>query len=143
MKLHLAGIVIGSTLGVSGALLVACSSSSNPQPGGITTYDAAGGGDSTAPDTGSPAPDSGTAETGADVTQPPQDAQGDVASDAVSDAPPSCTAQLTDAGCWTCPAKTDASLEYLNQCSGTGVRCVPFSNAALPGYDAGGLPALN
>ena len=108
-NLSLAGLILGSSQALPGALVVACSSSSNPSPQVFNTPE---GGDATSTTTG----DSGT---------------------------PACTAQLSDAGCWTCPTQTDGSVQYLNQCSGTGVRCVGFSNAVLPGYDASGLPPLN
>jgi hypothetical protein len=116
--------------------MVACSSSSNPAPSQpVYTVDAGDGSTGLA--------DTGTADsTGSNPdAQPSQDAQGALA-DGASDAA-TCPPQLSDAGCWTCPTQTDASVQYLNQCSGIGVRCVPFSNAALPGYDASGLPPLN
>jgi hypothetical protein len=136
-NLHFAGFILGSSLALPGALVVACSSSSNPGPQ-QQVYNTPEGGDAT-----STTADSGTPDTGASSeSSTPQDAQGDVVGDA-ADGGIACTPKLSDAGCWTCPAQTDGSVEYLNQCSGTGVRCVGFSNAVLPGYDASGLPPLN
>jgi hypothetical protein len=135
-NLSLAGLILGSSLALPGALVVACSSSSNPSPQVFNTPE---GGDATSTTTG----DSGTPDSGpSSESSTPQDAQGDVIGDA-ADGGSACTAQLSDAGCWTCPTQTDGSVQYLNQCSGTGVRCVGFSNAVLPGYDASGLPPLN
>ena len=135
-NLHLAGVILGSSLALPGALVVACSSSSNPSPQQV--FNTPEGGDATSTTTDSGTPDSGPSPE----SSTPQDAQGDVVGDA-ADGGSACTPQLSDAGCWTCPTQTDGSAQYLNQCSGTGVRCVGFSNAVLPGYDASGLPPLN
>jgi hypothetical protein len=134
-EIQIAGLIFGSTLALTGALVVACSSSSNPAP--QPTYTVEAGGDSPTTDSGTSL-DSGSPESGTSVPEGGDAGVVDAASDAAS-----CTPQFDGgARCWTCPAQSDGSIEYLNQCSGTGVRCVPFSNSVLPGYDAGGLPAL-
>jgi hypothetical protein len=133
-NVQLAGAVLGSSLALAAGLVVACSNSSNPAPV-QPVYTVEAGGDSSSPDSASP-PETGPSETSAPGLE-----GGEASATDASDAG-SCSSQLTDAGCWTCPTRTDASLEYLNQCSGTGVHCAPFNNAVLPGYDASGLPPL-
>jgi hypothetical protein len=131
-----------------GATVAACSSDNSNQTPPVFGEDA---GDATTPvntdagtDTG-PATDDGggssETSTGSDGSVAATDA-GDSGTGADT-AAPGCTSVLSDAGCWTCPSASDGSVEFLNQCSGTGVHCVPFDNLAkLPGYDAG-LPPLN
>ncbi len=137
-------LAVGTALAAPAAFLGACSdSNSNPAP----TVFGDDGGDATSP----PGPDA-TNETGSspdgdapETSSSNPDGAGPDAGDAGAgpETAPSCTPVLTDAGCWTCPSATDGSVEFLNQCYGTGVRCVPFDNLAkLPGYDAG-LPPLH
>lgn len=131
-----------------GLVLAACSSDNSNQTPPVYGGDA---GDATSPVTqdassdGGPATDDGgsASETGtsSDGGSTATDA-GDSGTGAET-SPPACAPVLTDAACWTCPGASDGSVEFLNQCFGTGVRCVPFDNLAkLPGYDAG-LPPLN
>jgi len=134
-----------AALASSGVVFEACSSSnSNPAPpvygddaGDATTTpqpDASpdGTGSTTDGNGDSPGPD-GSSSGGGDASD----------SGTGPETGPTCTSVLTDAGCWTCPTATDGSVEFLNQCSGTGVHCVSFDNLGrLPGFDAG-LPPLN
>jgi hypothetical protein len=158
-KLKLGSLVLGSAL-LAPALISACSSSgSNPQPpvygndgGDATVGNEAGtpgddGGSSpeasSSSDGGTDAPsaDDGNASPEASLTDAPSpDASGDAADSEAG--PTACTGTLTDGGCWVCPSSSDGSLEFLNQCYGTGVKCVSFDSTRLPGFDAG-LPPLN
>lgn len=154
-KISIAAIV-GVAWSVGASALVSCSSNSNQAPpvygSDATTADgAASEAGSTAeaeaattPTDDSAAPDAGDATTG-----PTADAAQDAASDSalVQDGPVSdaadaaaCVGALSDAGCWVCPAASTGSLEFLNQCGATGVKCVPFDNATrLPAEYDGGL----
>jgi hypothetical protein len=153
-KLKLAGLAIGS-MSLVPILLSACSSNSNQTPPVYGNTDA---GDATVAEGGTPgtdaeseaepeasvpsgdASDAGIADALEDA--PSNDAQ-DAAGDGGTDAAPPCNATLSDAGCWVCPSASDGSVEFLNQCFGTGVKCVSFDNLTrLPGFDAG-LPPLN
>jgi|HubBroStandDraft_2_1064218.scaffolds.fasta_scaffold532661_2 hypothetical protein len=131
-KLRLAAAALGA-FGVAAALVAACSSnSSNPTPN-TPVYTVPEAGDDGSSPTG---PDGSTPDDSGVVTHP---ADGGTDGETEAQAP-TCTAQLTDAGCWTCPAQTPTSTEFLNQCAGTGVHCSPFNNAAsIPGYDGGPL----
>jgi len=124
-----------------GAALAACSSDNSNQTPPVYGED---GGDATSPVTSDAAPDNGStnddgssSETGSSSGGSGGSSGGGAtdAGDAGNEAaPPACTSVLTDAGCWTCPSATDGSIEFLNQCYGTGVHCVPFDNLAkLPG----------
>jgi|SRR5580658_22920 hypothetical protein len=152
-NLKLAGLALGAAF-LAPALISACSSSNNNQTPPV--YGNADAGDATVEDSGSPGSD---AEATPDASAPSGDAGDaassdalleastssdaqDAASDVASDAAPACTPSLTDAGCWVCPSASDGSIEFLNQCYGTGVKCVSFDNTRLPGFDAG-LPPLN
>ena len=137
----------GASIGV---VLAACSSDNSNQAPPVYGEDA---GDATSPVTSDAANDNGStndtgssAETGSSSGGSSSGGSATDAGDSGTDAeagPPGCTPVLTDAACWTCPSATDGSIEFLNQCYGTGVHCVPFDNLAkLPGYDAG-LPPLN
>jgi hypothetical protein len=137
-------LTVGAALAVPASFLAACSDgNSNPAPtvfgddagdatssiGPDATSDTGSSPDGNAPETSSSNPDGSGADAG-DAGAGPETAA-------------ACTPVLTDAGCWTCPSATDGSVEFLNQCYGTGVRCIPFDNLAkLPGYDAG-LPPLH
>jgi hypothetical protein len=155
-KLKLASLALGSAL-LAPVLISACSSSGNPTPpvyggdggndGGDATVGNEGGatpGDDGGSEAG-PSLDAGTDAPSADADAssessltdaPSSDASGD------ADAATTCTGTLTDGGCWVCPSSSDGSIEFLNQCYGTGVKCVSFDNTRLPGFDAG-LPTLN
>ncbi len=132
-----------------GALLVACSSDNSNAPPPVYGEDAGdattGGNSDASPDTsttddGGGSPDTGGSSSGGSTASDAGDSGTRTDAEA---GPPACAPVLTDAGCWTCPTATDGSVEFLNQCYGTGVHCVPFDNLAkLPGYDAG-LPPLN
>jgi len=106
------------------------------------------GGDATAGSSGNPdgasegsTPDGGSGGPDAPSDSNPGNADGGD-SGPQSDAAPACSPSLSDAGCWTCPTQSSGSVEFLNQCSGTGVTCVSFDNLGrLPGFDAG-LPSL-
>ncbi len=155
-KLTLASLAIGSAL-LAPVLISACSSSGNPTPpvygndAGSDAGDATigneagttpgddGGSEATSPlDAGTDALSNADVSSEASQTDAPSsDASGDAA-----DAATTCTGALTDGGCWVCPSPTDGSIEFLNQCYGTGVKCVSFDNTRLPGFDAG-LPTLN
>jgi hypothetical protein len=146
-KVQVLALSLGASLAASGAFLAACSTDNSNSAPPVYGDD---GGDATAitptpdasPDGGGQTPEGGSPDTGADA--PSGSSGGGDAGDAGSDAPTvsACTSALTDAGCWTCPSASDGSVEFLNQCAGTGVRCVPFNNLAnLPGFDAG-LPPL-
>jgi hypothetical protein len=142
------GLVLGATLGAPTVFVAACSSSSsnnNPAP---PVYADDASSDSTT-NVGDGAP--GNPDAQDESTTPNADGQGPAGEASLGDAPansdagvttPSCTSALTDAGCWTCPAASAGSVEFLNQCSGTGVKCVAFDPSRLPGIDAG-RPPLN
>jgi hypothetical protein len=131
-KLRLAAAGLAA-FGVAAALVAACSSSSNPTPNTPVYSVPEAGEDGATP----PGSDSSTPEGDTGTIQPTGDGGTDGATEAQA---PTCTAQLTDAGCWTCPAQTPTSAEFLNQCAGTGVHCSPYNNAAsIPGYDGGPL----
>jgi hypothetical protein len=124
-------------LAIPAALVAACSSNSNPAPNTPVVYTVADSGeDSTTSTTG---PDGNViTPDGSTVTPPTGD--GGTADGSNEAQAPACTSQQTDAGCWICPSQTPTSNEFLNQCSGTGVHCSPYSNAAnIPGYDGGPL----
>lgn len=154
-KLKLASLAIGSAL-LAPVWISACSSSGgNPTPivygndagndggdatvsneGGSTPGDD-GGSEATSPlDAGTDAPSADASSEASLTDAPSSDASGD------ADAATTCTGTLTDGGCWVCPSSTDGSIEFLNQCYGTGVKCVSFDNTRLPEFDAG-LPTLN
>jgi hypothetical protein len=154
-KFTLASLAIGSAL-LAPVLISACSSSGgNPTPivygdGGSDAGDATvgneggGSGDDGGSEAGpsldagpdAPSADADASSEGSLNDGPSSDALGD------ADAASTCTGTLTDGGCWVCPSATDGSVEFLNQCYGTGVKCVSFDNTRLPGFDAG-LPTLN
>ncbi len=152
-KLKLASLAIGSAL-LAPVLISACSSSGNPTPpvygndggndagdatvgneGGATPGDDGGAEAGSPLDAGTDAPSSADVSSEASLTDAPS-------SDASADAATTCTGTLTDGGCWVCPSSSAGSVEFLNQCYGTGVKCVSFDNTRLPGFDAG-LPTLN
>jgi hypothetical protein len=128
-------VILGAGGLVAGALLAACSSSSNPQPNNV--YQVGSDAGDSGVDGTTPQPEAGT---GADVQQQPDGGQedGDLQDGELlpdQDAQ-SCT---TDAGCWSCIPTTEP--EFLNQC--TTSQCSPFVNTQrLPDYD-GSLPPLN
>ncbi len=143
-KLRLAALAVLSALAAPAAFVVACSSDNNSNPTPVTTYDA-----------NLPPPDSSTgtqddASAAADVAVTPgEDAAIDVREEPIvlEDAQ-ACTASRAaaqgvsaDAGCWSCTPQSKP--EYLNQCAGTGVLCVKFDNARVPGYDGGAPASLN
>jgi hypothetical protein len=143
-KVQVIALSLGASLAASAALLAACSNSNSNQTPIVYGDD---GGDATegtpspeaSTDTGGQGPDA-SPDTGSDAPSGSSGGGGDTGSDAPTVS--ACTSTLTDAGCWTCPSASTGSLEFLNQCAGTGVRCVPFNNLAnLPGFDAG-LPPL-
>lgn len=139
------GLVLGAALSASAVFGVACSNSNNNQAPPVYGEDAASDATTNVGDGSQSNPDSSTQEGGTtpDGQGPDGTGPGDAAvdSDAGTGAP-ACTSALTDAGCWTCPATSDGSVEFLNQCSGTGVKCVAFDPSRLPGIDAG-RPPLN
>jgi hypothetical protein len=146
-RLSIAAVLGAVWVGTSA--LVSCSSSSNPAPPvygnsdastDATTNGASADGEAgavaepeatTADDSESPDAGEATVESTVDAGDAAfvQDA-------AVSDA---CVSALSDAGCWVCPSASTGSVAFLNQCAGTGVKCVSFDNATrLPtGYDGG------
>ena len=139
------GLALGTALALPGALVTACSNSSNETPL-VYGNDAALDSTTNVGDGSQGSPDSSPDATLTPDGQSPVDGAGpDVAADAgdSGSTTPTCTSALTDAGCWTCPAASDGSIEFLNRCSGTGVKCVGFDNSKLPGFDAGGRPSLN
>jgi hypothetical protein len=119
------------------ALVVACSSSSsNPTPTTPVYNTGDDGGDATTTeptdDGGNTSPEASAGDSGGD---------GGTTPDAASDAAPACTSALSDAGCYVCPGTT---VQFLNQCSATGVQCTGFNNLSrLPSYDGGALAPLN
>ena len=133
---------------LASALLVAACSSDNSNPGPTVFGDdggndaTTGGGDDGSPEGSTSNPDGSGGNPDASPDSGPGGDAGDAGDGNTVDSAPSCTAVLSDAGCWTCPAQSDGSVEFLNQCSGTGVTCVSFDNLGrLPGFDAG-LPHL-
>jgi hypothetical protein len=140
------GLVVAATLAGPAVFVVACSdSNSNPAPP-VYGNDAASDSTTNVGDDAQSNPDSPEESTtpNPDGQSPVDEAGlGDAGADSDTGAStPGCTSALTDAGCWTCPAASDGSLEFLNQCSGTGVKCVAFDPSRLPGIDAG-RPPLN
>jgi hypothetical protein len=138
------GLVLGAALCVPAVCVVACSNSNgNPAP---PVYGNDGSSDAT-PNVGDGSqsnPDSspeGSPNPGPDG-QGPVDSAGAAADADAGTSAPDCASALTAAGCWTCPSASDGSVEFLNQCSGTGVKCVAFDPSRLPGIDAG-RPPLN
>jgi hypothetical protein len=135
-----------ATSAASALLAAACSTSnSNSSPpvyGDDASNDAtATGTEDASPEgtTSNPEGGGGSPEASADSSSGGGDA-GDAGTG--PETAPSCSAALSDAGCWTCPGTSDGSIEFLNQCAGTGVTCVSFDNSGrLPGFDAG-LPSL-
>ena len=138
-------LALTATSLASALLVAACSDNSNSQPpvfgddGGNDATSSGGGGDGS-PEGSTSNPDGSGGNPDAAPDSSPSG--GDAGDTSTADSAPSCTAVLSDAGCWTCPAQSAGSVEFLNQCSGTGVTCVSFDNLGrLPGFDAG-LPHL-
>jgi hypothetical protein len=139
-----ASLVLASTLLCAGALVVACSNSSNPTPSN-PIYNVSGDGgdagkDASVTDSSEVVPDADAAKADTS-TEPVADAgdAGDGASDAGQEAAVDAASCAADGGCWSCtPASTP---EFLNQC--TSSECSPFDNLQrLPDYDGGSLPPL-
>jgi hypothetical protein len=157
-KISLAAIV-GAAWLVGASALVACSDNNSNQTPPVygnpdaTTADGqaneAGATEEAEAATTAPTVDSGAPDASDATIGPTADAAQDAASDSalVQDAPASdaadaaaCVGTLSDAGCWVCPSASTGSLEFLNQCGVTGVKCVPFNNATrLPADYDGGL----
>jgi hypothetical protein len=143
-KRHILALSLLFAVVVPGAFVTACSgddNGENPVPV-IPTYVI----EASAPDsTTNPGDDSSS--TGDDASE--TDAKADVRVIIPEDAQACTLARLpapgsppTDAGCWNCIPQTNT--EFLNQCAGTGITCVPFDNLGrLPGYDGGALPSYN
>ena len=142
-KKHVLALSLLSAVVLPGALMAACSgddNGANPVPI-VPTYVI----EASAPDSTTPGDDSST--PGDDASEP--DAKADARVIIPEDAQACTLSRLpapgsaaTDAGCWNCIPQTNP--EFLNQCAGTGVTCVPFDNfARLPGYDGGALPSYN
>jgi hypothetical protein len=140
-NLSVIGLVLGAALAVPSVCVVACSSSNGNQAPPVYGNDGSSDATTNVGDGSQSNPDS--SQEGSPNSGP--DGQGPVDAAADSDAgtsTPGCASTLTDAGCWACPSASDGSVEFLNQCSGTGVKCVAFDPSRLPGIDAG-RPPLN
>ncbi len=131
--------------------LVSCSSNSNPAPpvygNSDASTDATTNGASADGEAGAAAEPEG-ATTTAEDSESPDAGESTVESTAdagvaalvqVAAVADGCVSALSDAGCWVCPSASTGSVAFLNQCAGTGVKCVSFDNATrLPaGYDGG------
>ncbi len=143
-KNYVLALSLLSAVVLPGALMAACSgddNGGNPVPV-VPTYVVEA---STPDSTIIPGDDSST--PGDDTSEP--DAKADARVIIPEDAQACTLSRLpapgsapTDAGCWNCIPQTNP--EFLNQCAGTGITCVPFDNfARLPGYDGGALPSYN
>jgi hypothetical protein len=141
-KRHILALSLLSAVVVPGTFVTACSNddNANPVPPVPTYVVEASTPDSTTnqgDDSSSPGDDASETDAKPDRVIIPEDAQACTLSrlPAPGSAP-------TDAGCWNCIPQTNT--EFLNQCAGNGITCVPFDNfARLPGYDGGALPSYN